>query len=306
MLKVESVDCRQFEAIKDILCEIPGSWTESDWRRLFSYQWQRDEEYCGLALKDGDKAVGFIGMIFSQRRINLRDEKFCNLTAWIVEKEYRSRSLSLLLPLFRMQDYTITDLTPSRKVYLIEKKLGFKDLDAKCRILLPLGRRLRQLKAREVFITHDTEEIEKLLSREHLRILYDHKPYQCSHLLVRANDDYCYIIFTKCKRKRIPYAHIHYISNLNLFSLTYVRIRKTILKNSNSCFIMIDSRFVKTVNLPLSFCIPFRAPKLYLSSRLDPDQIDNLYSEIVLMNLGSHPRLKYLLRSFVAKFFRKK
>jgi len=266
------------------------------WQPIFDYRWQRDESHCGLVLKDGDQIVGFLGMVFSRRRINGKTEKFCNLTNWFVQERYRNRAISLLLPLFAMRDYTITDLSPSRTVYRIQQKLGFKDLDARGRILLPVGRRLFEPDPPHPRITHEPSQVREKLEGEHLRIFNDHVDYPCCHLLAADRERYCYLIYTRQKNRRMTYAHVHFISEPDFFALAYRDIRASILAESKAQFIMIESRLVRGLSLPLSFSLSFRAPKQYLSPRLQPEQIDNLYSEIILLNLRTHARLKYLLR----------
>lgn len=303
MIRVEKIDCANFKGIDGILTDIWATDSQEKSRKIFEYQWERDETHCGLILVDGDRTVGFLGMIFSRRRINDKVEKFCNLTSWFVHKDYRSRAISLILPLHGMKDYTITDLTPAKNVYQIQNKLGFKDLDAAGRLLLPFGRRLFQPKYSATNLTHDLAAIEKKLEGQNLKIFNDHKHYRCSHFLLTGKDRYCYIIYTKLKRKRIPYAHLHYISDPDLFALAYRDIRKSIISHSKGYFLLIDSRLVKNKKLPLSVCLPYRAPKQYMSSTLKPEQIDNLYSELVMLNLRTHPRLKYLMRDIRRKIF---
>ena len=303
MIRVEKVDCAKFRECQDVLAGFWGPGRQDQWRLIFEYQWPREETYCGLALKDGDQTVGFLGMIFSRRRINGKIEKFCNLTNWYVQEQHRSRAISLLLPLFAMRDHTITDLTPSRKVYQIQKKLGFKDLDDRGRVLLPFGRRLFGPKSPPVHIFHEPSQIKQKLAGEHLIIFNDHLNYPCSHLLAVAEDRYCYIIYAKQKNKRLTYAHVHFISDPDFFSLVYRDIRQSIIAASNACYILIESRFVRDLSLPISFSLSFRAPKQYLSSTLKPEQIDNLYSEILLLNLRTHARLKYLIRDIRRKLF---
>ncbi len=50
--------------------------TPSDWRYLFEYRWDREEDYCGYGLFDGQKVTGFIGLIFSKRVIDQQEERF--------------------------------------------------------------------------------------------------------------------------------------------------------------------------------------------------------------------------------------
>lgn len=303
MVRVEKVACADFRDVEDLLTNFWRRGNEVKWHELFEYQWERDENYCGLALKDDDKVVGVIGMIFSQRRIDEKVEKFCNLTAWFVREEYRGRAIALLLPLLAMKDYTITDLTPSKNVYKIQNKLGFKDLETQGRLLLPFGRRLFQPKYSPINLTHDLASIKQKLEGRNQKIFNDHKHYGCFHFLLTGKDRYCYIIYTKLRRKHIQHAHLHYISDLDLFALAYRDIRKSILSHSKAHFLLIDSRFVKNKKLPLSICLPYRAPKQYRSSTLKPEQIDNLYSELVMLNLRTQPRLKYLIRNMWRKIF---
>jgi hypothetical protein len=297
MIRVEKIDCANFKVINDMLTDIWGSASEEKGRKIFEYQWERDERHCGLIFLDGDKAVGFLGMIFSRRQINDKVEKFCNLTSWYVHKDYRSRAISMILPLLVMKDYTITDLTPAENVYKIQNKLGFKDLDAAGRLLLPFGRRLFQPKYSPPNLTHDAAAIEKKLEGQNLKIFNDHKPYRCFHFLMTAKARYCYIVYTKLRRKRVPYCHLHYISDPDLFAHAYRDIRKSILSHAKAYFLLIDSRLVKNRKLPVSICLPYRAPKQYMSATLKAEQIDNLYSELVMLNLSTHPRLKYLIRN---------
>jgi hypothetical protein len=303
MVRVEKVDCADFKDVQEVLINFWGKGSEAKWRKLFEYRWERDENYCGLALRDGDQTVGFIGMIFSRRWINGRVEKFCNLTSWFVREEHRVRAVSLLLPLVRMRGYTITDLTPSLAVYQIQRKVGFKDLDAYGRILLPFGRRFCGPKHSQVQTTHAADEIRQTLSAEHRKILDDHLEYQCEHFLLPAGNRYCYIVYSKHKRKKLPFVYIHYISDPELFEQTYHTIRSAIMSHARACFAVIDSRLVAGLKLPVSFCLPYRTPKQYLSCNLKPAQIDNLYSELVLLNLRNHPRLKYLLRNIRQSVF---
>jgi hypothetical protein len=303
MVRVEKVACADFRDVEDLLTNFWRRGNEVKWHKLFEYQWERDENYCGLALKDNEKVVGVIGMIFSQRRIDEKVEKFCNLTAWFVREEYRGRAIALLLPLLAMKDYTITDLTPSKNVYKIQNKLGFKDLETKGRLLLPFGRRLFQPKYSPINLTHDLAAIQQKLEGQNQKIFNDHKHYRCLHFLLTGKDRYCYIIYTKLRRKRTQHVHLHYISDPDLFALAYRDIRKSILCYAKARFLLIDSRFVKNRKLPLSICLPYRAPKQYISSTLKPEQIDNLYSELVMLNLRTQPRLKYLIRNIRRKIF---
>src|SRR5262245_1225611 len=100
MVTLQTLTHGMFEDILRLLagCEAPRM-SKEDWRRmLFEYAWPAEGEDRGYGLFDGAKPVGFIGTLFSDREIEGRRERFCNLSSWIVSKSHRGRSLELLLP----------------------------------------------------------------------------------------------------------------------------------------------------------------------------------------------------------------
>ena len=63
-------------------------------------------------LRDGQRVVGTLLALYSERLVEGRLERFCNLTSWCVLPDYRSRSISLLTALLRQHGYHFTVLTP--------------------------------------------------------------------------------------------------------------------------------------------------------------------------------------------------
>src|SRR5579863_502257 len=70
--------------------------TADQYRPLFSYPWLADKPGMGYILEEDGQIVGFLGAIYSCRRVSGRMERFCNLTNWCVLPEYRNESLKLL------------------------------------------------------------------------------------------------------------------------------------------------------------------------------------------------------------------
>ena len=110
-------------------------------------------------------------------------------------------------------------------------------------------------------------------------------------MLVSDGQNYCYIIYTKIEAKKHPYCHIQYISDPEQFSKYSKDIRYQIYRNDNTRLIVVDSRLVSSIKIPLSFILPFEIISLYKSSNLTPEKIDNLYSENILLNLRNIPAL---------------
>ena len=68
---------------------------KDDWRKLFIRHWCKPEDSFGYVIIDNDRIRGFLGTIFSYRLINDSLQKFCNLSTWVVSKDYRSYSNGL-------------------------------------------------------------------------------------------------------------------------------------------------------------------------------------------------------------------
>jgi hypothetical protein len=139
-------------------------------------------------------------------------------------------------------------------------------------------------------LIHEPELIQSHLSNSELTLFVDHLSYDCcQHLLIRSAAQSCYVIYT-VQRSHFPYCHIQFISNPDLFVKQNLEIRRAITDRHRLCLLLVDSRLVKDLNVPCTIELPMRFTKLYKSERLTPQQIDNLYSELVLLNFNLLPR----------------
>ena len=139
MVTVKKATVKDVDKLLPLLLELDSiNQTNEEWERLFKLHWDDNQNYFGYVMYDEDKAVGFLGLLFSRRVVKDKTSKFCNISSWIVRKEYRRQSLHLLLPVLELDNYTITVLTCNAGTYFITKKLGFIDLEVGQRVILPL------------------------------------------------------------------------------------------------------------------------------------------------------------------------
>ena len=285
MVSLQKVDCSMYDEVSPLLLDLNP---QLDWRNIFDCSWQT-EDYCGYGLFDDGKIVGFLGSIFSSKTIGDRVENFCNIHSWVVKPQYRDRSISLILPILKLKDLTLTDLSPAPKVIAILQRLGFKVLDSKLCILLPFNTDISH-KTEKVRLTQEKFQILERLSEQDLKLFQDHVIYSsCNHLLIENSKDYCYVIYTVVKQAFFSYCYIQYISNVLMFSQYSGAIRSDLARHSGTLLVVVDSRLIASIELPFSYDVPFSFPKLYKSSNLKPNQIDNLYSELVLLNFSLIP-----------------
>ena len=100
---------------------------KGDWQQLFTDHWKSNEGYIGYVLEDRERIIGFLGFMFSSRVLNDKQEKFCNLTTWVVDERFRNESLYLIIPVLKLTDYTLTIHSASKETYAAFKKIGFLD-----------------------------------------------------------------------------------------------------------------------------------------------------------------------------------
>ena len=265
---------------------------EQDWRNVFDYQFDNEQGHCGYAMLEDGKVIGMLGMVFSERYIDGTIKKFCNLHTWWVREDRRGRSLSLLRPVLRLDGYTITHFTPCDTVRAVTRQLGFKALNSQLKILLPFGAGNKR-GSHESSVTYDEQAIEASLGEHDRKIMLDHRPYGVGHLLIRDGDESCYLLYTHVVRHRLPYCHIHYISDKTVFSKNERMIRASLLRTHAARFVAVDARLVQDIRFPLSFNFWAPAHALYKSSDVTPDQIDNLYSDVVFLKLTVLPNMSH-------------
>jgi hypothetical protein len=252
----------------------------SDWRKIFTPLWSQKNEPFGFILEDGQNPVGFLGTLFSERKINGKDHLFCNLTSWIVKPEYRNESLNLLFPLLGRKGLTITNFTASNRVVDVLLKLGFNDLEKNFRIILPLpvpGSRIR--------ILDDLSVIHKRLDASNQRILDDHATLHCVQVLITCDNAQCYLVLNHAVKKGRPVFFMNYLSNLEFFITHYQALAYPLCRKYSLSGIMVGDHTLKGHRLPLTLHIPRKHSLLFHSKDVKAEEIDTLYSEIQVLGL---------------------
>ena len=252
--------------------------TRDVWQRLFDPLW-RGADYCpGYVLVDGSTAVGFIGTLYSERMVNGAVQRFCNLTSWVVLPEYRSQSVMMLLPILRDKSVTLTSLTSSEEAYAIYQKLGFKDLDTCARVMY----RLPGVRSSSYQVLRGGRCADAL-SADQAALYRDHQRLDIEHCLVRKGSGQCYLML-ESKRGR---AHVHHISDTAWFRDHVGRFRHGLLATLGLNTLQVDERFVSGVRVVASRRKVFDQPKQFRSRALAVNDIDALYSELLVLATSS-------------------
>lgn len=287
MPKVSKVSKQDFDLIFPLLHNFDQSHSKEQWKNIFEQPFNNGEDNCGYALFDGDKVVGFLGYIYSNKLIEKKSKKFCNLTTWIVDEEYRNNSLQLIYPILKMKDYCITNYIPAKSVYDVSKKLGFKDLELYENVMLPIVNPFKCIFNKCTFITIP-DDIVKFLQKtgdlELLKVVNDHKNYKCNFVLIKSKTIYSLILFTRAKRKKITFAQVQYISNKELFFSCLDRFKITLMWRFKIISPIIENRNLIEGSRFFSIKVKFNNPQIYRGEIVDKSKIDNLYSELIMLN----------------------
>jgi hypothetical protein len=247
------------------------------WARALAVPWQVDAPNHGFMLvTDTGEVVGAYVAFYSERTVDGRVERFCNLGAWCVREEHRFHSLRLLKALLAQPGYHFTDLSPSGNVVPINSRLKFEFLDTTTALVpnLPLpGLPFR--------VTSNPRVLAHVLRGRDREIYDDHRDTAAAnHVLLRAGDEYCYVVFRKDRRKGLPlFASVLHVSNPEVFRKTARAFARHLLLRYGIPATLMELRVTGHRPWPARLLKSPRR-KMFRSDKLAHDQIDYLYSEL--------------------------
>lgn len=85
MFTIEKAFSEDFERVYPHLRQSFGDGlSKEEWRKTFTRQWRSPEEFYGYMLLQDGHIKGFLGLLFSNRVLDNRPWKFCNMHSWCV------------------------------------------------------------------------------------------------------------------------------------------------------------------------------------------------------------------------------
>jgi hypothetical protein len=252
------------------------------WARALDVPWRVNKPNAGYMLVEGESVVGAHLAYYSERTIDGRPERFCDLGAWCVLPDYRFHGLRLLKALLAQEGYHFTDLSPSGNVVGLNTRLGFSFLDTTTAVIPNLP--WPSVPWRDT-ISSDPALLERTLEAPELQRYRDHaRTGAALHLLLMRQGDWCYVIFRKDRRKSLPlFASILHVSNPELFRAMARPLARHLLVHHRAAATLIE-RVVVEHRPRLSRTIDSPRRKMFRSPSLEPAQIDYLYSELVCLS----------------------
>jgi hypothetical protein len=252
------------------------------WARAMDVPWQVEQPNAGFMLLDGDTVVGAHLAFYSERMIDGRRERFCNLGAWCVLPTHRFHGLRLLKALLAEDGYHFTDLSPSGNVVGLNTRLGFRFLDTTTTVIPNLPWPSRPWRDT---ISSDPALLERTLEGAELKRYRDHVDTAAArHLLLMRGSEWCYVVFRKDRRKGLAlFASILYVSNPELLRTMGRPLMRHLLLRHGAAATLIE-RAVVEHRPRLSRTVDSPRRKMFRSPTLGPAQIDYLYTELVCLS----------------------
>jgi hypothetical protein len=273
------ITSEDLSSVADFLhAHLDGRLSPEQWAAALTPSWAAPQPNHGFMLRDGERVVGAYLAFYSDRLIDARRERFCNLSAWCVLDDYRSHSLRLLRAMLAQKDVHFTDFSPSGRVVRVNERMRFAHLDTTTAVVpnLPVPPF-----ARGVRVISRPEEIERALTGADLAIYRDHRRAPAArHVVVVVDGAPCYVMFRRVRRKRLPlFASILHVGDVEVFRRAAPFAFGHMLLRHGIPVTLAETRVVGHRPRWTLAERPNRR-KMYRSATLRPDQIDYLYSEL--------------------------
>ena len=284
MTEARPIGPQDIAAVADFLHErMNPRITAKAWLAALTQRWTAAAPNHGWQLRDAGRLVGVFCAIYSDQPVAGRLEKFCNLHSWCVLPEHRASSMHLVLPLLRQQDYHFTLYTPNPTVAAIFLGLGFRRLED--RLVYTFNAPHPGLLHGGRFVEDDPQCV---VPRLHGAALDDYGAHQgipwLHFVAFGQGDDVCLAIYKRERWKRMPCAQLLHISDHGALRRHGALLRHHLLIHRRLPACRIEGRFLKAPPA-LSIAVPRTQTKLVRSATLADEQIGNLYTEIVALDL---------------------
>jgi len=239
--------------------------------------WKVEAPNHGFMLRDGQRIVGTLLALYSERLLAGRVERFCNMGSWCVLPDYRSRSMSLLEALLAQEGYHFTVLSPDDGPQEILAWHGFRFLDTSAALVPNLPWPTVPGRTR---VSAEPDVIERTLAGTELELYHDHaRALAAHHLVLIRGQDSCYVMYREFRYHDVPvFAMVLHVSNPDLFHRALIPLTRHLLVRRRLVATLAELRIIEH-EPRLSFKLN-NWPTMYRSANLEPGQIDYLYSEL--------------------------
>lgn len=251
------------------------------WGSLLAPTWGAEPPNHGFQLVADNRIVGAYVAVYSERDIDGKQRRFCNLAAFCVLDDFRVHSFRLMRAILAQQGFEFTDFSPSGNVVALNKRLGFAALDTATR----LAPNLPRLPRRGLTVSDDPALVAGVLTGQDARVYRDHRDAPAArHIVAIAEGEYGYLVVRKDRRKRLPFfsSPLYVGGSRDLLRSAWPQVGSHLLVRHATLATLAERRvlgFIPTLGFDL------RAPraKMLRSKNVPAEAVDYLYSELTLL-----------------------
>jgi len=256
------------------------------WYNLMSYPWLDDKPDFGRVVESQGQVLGYCGMVYADRSVVdqssvKRIERVVSMSSWYLDKSLRGQGLgkAMLVDCTADDELTYATLTNSSKPLHIQEKIGFRVLEDHRFLWQKQGAADPALK-----IIDDIDAIVQLLDTDQRKLIDDMASQPLKPILFEFEGQQTLLLLSiKRKDADVTWFDVMHVSHYARFSECAQLLANALLQ-VNPSVLAADGRFV--VGSPANAAresLP--VPRLFYSSRMEPGEVDNLYSELQLLDL---------------------
>ena len=234
----------------------------------------------GYVIKNQNNSIiGFMGTIFSHKKIDNENKTFCNIHTWIVDKEYRFYSYLPLIPLIEKK-VVLTAFTPVKTLIGLLEKFDFKKIKMKYRVTFLFN----FINKNDFIIEKNSLSIKKILNEHDLKIYENYINIQCEKFIILKKDDnskYIFVIASKVKKKMFQVLNLFYVSDNNEMKKNWNIIKKKIASEFNLNFCGQYFFEENYSSIPNNIFSKTLVKEICIKNLENQNKIDTLYSDLI-------------------------
>jgi hypothetical protein len=254
------------------------------WRGMLAYPWLAagDKPDLGAVVAVGSEVRGFFGGMYSDRTVDGRTERFCNIFGWCVHPDFRRYSIPLLAFLVRRPGLTFVNVTAGDELVTMFTRLGFALADERMWVSYPTMATALAARGRRAHVIQDDDVGPASLDADAYRMYRDHQGRTVTQLVFEADGETCLVVF---KRRffwgyRGPRTELYHASNRAFLQRHFEQIKFRLLSRDKSIALHADERLLGFVPAGAR---QMPAKTLFKSSTVPASAIDQMYTELVIL-----------------------
>lgn len=281
---VRHAESRDIEPICELLhAKMNSRIPVERWRKLMTYDWLEEKPDFGRIVESDGRVLGFCGMVYADRTVGKdeRQERIVSMSSWYLDKSMRGKGLGKAMLESAIEDSTLTyaTLTNSRKPLGIVEALGFRALEDH-RYLWKKTTPVKSL----ITVVREVPNILAEIRPFQQKILNDMSNQPLTPILLQHNGQQLLVIFSiKRKANEVLWFDVMYVSDHQLMA-EYGQSLADVLLPDEQSVLAVDGRFV-SIQPPGAERQALPVSRYFVSRRVQPQEIDHLYSELQLLDL---------------------